>query len=362
MGTKITPPQLFREGEYTQADLDAFINTHKDIKIIDSYSDMLSELYEITHPSTVLTEDFGKNCQQFIAKNNRSTSGSWVFFPWKNALFHVLNEKEFSLVRTNRNREIITQVEQKKCAEYSVGIIGLSIGRSIVETITQMGGSQSVSIADFDTYSLSNANRVPLRLDEISLSKTEATARSLWEHNPYQDVRYYPEGVNPQNINSFCVSGGLQCLIDACDDFDLKVKMRLEAKKQAIPVVMMTNLGDSVLIDVERYDQDPDYPVFHGALDDTVEDIVSSTLTEAKKKEYAVKIVEAKHVPSRALASLGLMHKELVGRPQLYSSVTVAGGLAAYVVRRMALEADMPSGRYRLVFSEILLQSALDND
>lgn len=362
MGTKIIPPHLFREGSYTENDLNAFIKSHKEVAIIDNYADLLAELYEITHPNTTLSKEFEKECKSFVSQNATRTAGSWVYFPWRTTIFHVLNEDEFKLVRTNRNRELITQAEQKKFAGYTVGIIGLSIGRSIVETIAQMGGSHSVSIADFDTYSLSNANRVPLRLDEISLSKTEATAHSLWESNPYLDVQCYPEGVTSQNLSTFCISGGLNCLIDACDDFELKVRMRIEAKQREIPVIMMTNLGDSVLIDVERYDLDSSYPVFHGALDATVEDILSTSLTEEKKKEYAVKIVEAKHVPSRALRSLGFMHKELVGRPQLYSSVIVAGGMAAYVVRRMALNKNMPSGRYRLVFSDIFSQSPLDDE
>jgi hypothetical protein len=47
------------------------------------------------------------------------------------------------------------------------------------------------------------------------------------------------------------------------------------------------------------------------------------------------------------------MGTELVGRPQLYSTIAVDGGLAAYTIRQIILGAQLASGRYFVKLSDV---------
>jgi len=145
-----------------------------------------------------------------------------------------------------------------------------------------------------------------------------------------------------------------QLIFEVIDDFKMKVRLRIEARKARIPVIMPTNLGDNILVDVERYDLDPSLPLFNGLIGDTPEKILQSEITETEKVEFVIKITGREHIPARALQTLYEINRTLVGRPQLYSTVTVGGGLASYLARRFLLGKFLPSGRQFLSFDQAL--------
>jgi hypothetical protein len=124
---------------------------------------------------------------------------------------------------------------------------------------------------------------------------------------------------------------------------------------------MFTNLGDNILIDVERYDLDPELKPFNGLVDKVVQNILNGTeITEEDKKRYAVQIVGVEHVPTRALESIRDIGRSLMGRPQFYSTVSISAGLASYVVRQIALGGNLPTGRYFYSLADVFNQPRLD--
>ena len=84
-----------------------------------------------------------------------------------------------------------------------------------------------------------------------------------------------------------------------------------------------------------------------------MKNILAGKLSGGDKKRLAADLVGIEHVPTRALKSLLQIGKNLVGRPQLFSSVQIAGGVAAYIVRRIALDEELPSGRYFFSLAEL---------
>jgi len=136
------------------------------------------------------------------------------------------------------------------------------------------------------------------------------------------------------------------------DDFEMKIRLRQEARKARIPVVMLTSVGDNIIIDIERYDLDGKLPLFNGLAGNAPEEILRKPITEADKQKYAIQIVGLENVPPRALESVKQVRKTLVGRPQLASSVTIAGGVAAYIARKIILSEPAPSGRSIIKLTE----------
>jgi hypothetical protein len=46
--------------------------------------------------------------------------GAWVYFPWSRELVHILDEDNFTALRTIRNRDLISADEQTELYKYSV--------------------------------------------------------------------------------------------------------------------------------------------------------------------------------------------------------------------------------------------------
>ena len=55
-------------------------------------------------------------------------------------------------------------------------------------------------------------------------------------------------------------------VVDECDDLEMKVRLREHARAAGRPVVMATSHRG--MLDVERFDLEPERPTFHGLLGD----------------------------------------------------------------------------------------------
>jgi hypothetical protein len=277
-----------------------------------------------------------------------------MYFPWSGVLLHTVNGEEYQKLRTNRNQLLITSVEQAKLANASVGVTGLSVGNGIAVSLAYMGIGV-FRLAEFDTLETANLNRLRSGIPHLGDPKLDVTLEQLYEINPYAEVQTWPAGLKGDDLSGFLDGGRrLDVVFDEIDDFGMKVRLRMAARDAKVPVIMLTSLGDNILVDVERYDTEPDLPLFHGLLGDLPEEILRNPIGEKEKIKYAMQLVGAQYIPTRALESLLQINRTIVGRPQLYSTIAVDGGLAAYLVRRIILGQSLPSARSYLSFDKLL--------
>jgi hypothetical protein len=356
MGTAVTDPQqpiILREGEYGKAEVQA-LKHHPIWRIKDLLRQQLAELYEIEHPKEIHRPGFAEAQERFIHQSlgtEPDLRGNWIYFPWSGYLIHVVTEPEYSRLRTNRNQLLVTPEEQARLGDACIAVAGLSIGSHFVRSIALASIARIFKLAEFDTLSTSNLNRVQGGMADIGENKLDLVSRHLFELNPYQEIIGFPDGLTESTLVDFLGCGRRPDIIfEAIDDFVMKVRLRLAAREQRVPLVMLTNLGDSILVDVERYDLHPELPLFNGAIGDTPEEILSGPITEREKVRYAVKIVSFEYLPTRILHTLLQINQTLVGRPQLASTVTMGGGMATLIARQVLLGYPLPSGRYRLDF------------
>jgi hypothetical protein len=142
-------------------------------------------------------------------------------------------------------------------------------------------------------------------------------------------------------------------LFEIIDSFEMKIHLRTLARQERIPLLMVTNLGDRVLIDVERYDVNPSTPYFNGRAGSVPDEILQHPdITSNDKHKYAVSLAGVEHIPERARKSVEEIGKTLCGRPQLASTVTVAAGYCAYLTRRILL-GDQVSGSWLIDLDRI---------
>ncbi len=349
-------PTILREGQYDLAEVTTL--KEKAWQYKDIYPSQLRELFEIQHADLIDTPAFEEALEQFIAQRaapDTQLVGSYVYYPWSGLLLHILDEKELFILRTNRTNLLVNPEEQQVLSRFTAGVAGLSFGNGIALAMAYSGISNHIKVADRDIFETTNLNRVRVGLPSVGEQKTAITARDVYEINPYAEVETYADGLTRENLDSFITGDhGLNIVFDVVDDLAMKVRIRLAARQAKIPVVMLTSLEDSVLVDVERFDLDPEREIFHGLLGEITEDLLTKEMTEQDKARYAMAIVGPEHVSYRNLLSLSEVGHSLVSRPHLYGTVSIVCGFASYIAKRIALGEDMPSMRRHVRFHDIL--------
>lgn len=322
-----------------------FLSKREIFDVSDTFSDQVEELFQVRNPGLRKgTVEFKGGLEKFIesqfgGRENLFKAGRWVYFPWRGTIIHLLPPDLYFELRTNRNRDVLTSEEQKKYADFTVGIAGLSVGNSIALTLALTGGSHAIKLADFDELSLSNLNRIRASVIDLGINKACLAARQILELDPYTKIFIEPEGLGEKNLERFFQSEPkIDAIVDAIDDLPLKVKIRLLAKKYKVPVIMATDCGQGVLLDVERYDLDPSVKPFLGRVaGTTLEKILQGKLSGRERLRAVAQIVDLKNVSARKTRSLLEIGKTLYTWPQLGSSITLCGVAAAFAIQKIAL-------------------------
>jgi hypothetical protein len=334
------------------------LSGQKIFKKIDLLPGQLMELFLVRNPHLRFSKDFSVMAKKFVQSNLAGQGDAkpvLVYFPWSGELIRMTNENVFFELLTNRNRNLITKIQQRKLYGSCVGIAGLSIGGNMAVSLAYSGFANQMVLSDFDTIETTNLNRIKVGLGDVGLKKTTAIAQKIYEVNPFVRLTMLKNGLTPENLNIFFDKLKKPAVIfEAIDDFTMKVRLRQEAQKRHFPLVMLTNLGDNILVDIERYDLKANLKIFNGLIGGLEKEILSKPIDEARKKKYALELVGRDNVPKKALRSLSLINKQLVGRPQLAGTVTVGSGLAPIIYRKIILSESKFSGRKKFNLETLL--------
>jgi molybdopterin/thiamine biosynthesis adenylyltransferase len=268
---------------------------------------------------------------------------------WRRAAVAVLGPRGFRAVRLDRNRNVVTADEQSRLGELRIGVAGLSAGHVIAHTLAAQGLCGVLRLADFDHLELSNLNRVPATVFDIGLNKAEVAARRIAELDPYLPVEVMDTGLTLDTVDEFL--DGLNIVVEECDSLDMKAIVRERARGRGIPVLMATS--DRGLIDVERFDLEPQRPILHGLLGD-VDPASLARMTSGQKVPYMLRLLDAQQLSPRGAASLLEIDRTLSTWPQVSGDVAAGAPAIAEAVRRIGLGEHLPSGRARLDIGGVL--------
>jgi hypothetical protein len=173
---------------------------------------------------------------------------------------------------------------------------------------------------------------------QIGMPKTEAVANSLLEINPYLHIDAYPEGVTHDNIiDFFDANPKPQVIIDSCDNFAIKIALRAEAKKRRLPLVMATDVGEAVILDMERYDLDKTQQPFGGRLMNVKDpnDFLQAALT----------IIDPAYLPLKVQESIFAIGQSVPTHPQLGVGAYLSGLAITVAVKAIANKTPLPKER-----------------
>ncbi|HVQ98766.1 MAG TPA: Rv1355c family protein, partial [Mycobacterium sp.] len=298
------------------------------IEFIDRYDEQLDELVGLRPPPEA----------GLVAEPRQ-----WAYFPWRRAVVAVLGPRAFRRVRLDRNRNKITAEEQARLATLRIGVVGLSVGHVIAHTLAAQGLCGELRLADFDEIELSNLNRVPATVMDLGINKGEVAARRIAELDPYLQVRVLDAGLALENVAEFL--DGLDIVIEECDSLDIKAILREGARDRRIPVLMATS--DRGLVDVERFDLEPQRPILHGLLGE-LDSALLAGMTSREKIPHMLRFLEAEQLSARISASAVEVDRTLSTWPQLAGDVILGASALTEAVRRIGLGEELRSGRTRV--------------
>jgi molybdopterin/thiamine biosynthesis adenylyltransferase len=277
--------------------------------------------------------------------------GRWAYYPWRRTVVAVLGPRGFRAVRLDRNRNNVTRAEQDKLGALRIGVAGLSVGHVIAHTLAAQGLCGRLRLADFDHLELSNLNRVPATVFDLGLNKAQVAGRRVAELDPYLPVEVFDAGLTLSNVDEFV--DGLDIVVEECDALDMKAALRVAARARGIPVLMATS--DRGLVDVERFDHEPQRPILHGLLGE-LDLALLPGMSSREKVQHVLRHLEAERLSPRGAASLIEVDRSLSTWPQLASDVMLGASVLAEAVRRIGLGEELRSGRVRVDIAAALNQ------
>jgi molybdopterin/thiamine biosynthesis adenylyltransferase len=147
----------------------------------------------------------------------------------------------------SRNIGWVTEVEQDKLRNARVAIAGLGgVGGAHLLTLARLGVCH-FNISDFDDFDVHNLNRqAGAFMSFMGQSKIDTLAKLAADINPQIDLRLFPQGVSPENIDAFLTD--VDVYVDGLDFFALEVRRMVFAKcrEKGIPVLTAAPLGVGV--------------------------------------------------------------------------------------------------------------------
>ncbi|WP_234655730.1 Rv1355c family protein [Dyadobacter chenwenxiniae] len=333
--------------------LEVLLEKKPDILLSDTIYDQLFELVKIENPTQKLSPEQSDACiQKHLDGLSFREYGVWVYYPWSRRLVHLLDREEFGRVRTNRNNCKITPDEQQLLSTKKIGIIGLSIGHAVALTLATERSVGELRLADYDLIELSNLNRIQTGTHNLGINKSVVAARAIAEIDPFINVRIYRHGISEGNINDFLTQDGkLDLLVEVCDGLDIKVLARKRARHFEIPVVMDTS--DRGMIDIERFDKEPERPILHGLLGEIDPESLKN-LSTTEKIQVVGKIINADEISERLKASLTQVGQTITSWPQLGSAVALGGAITTDTCRKILLGMEVESGRFYVDIDTII--------
>jgi len=329
-----------------------FIENEKDVKVllkkypylnlVDAFSRQIKELFTVDNPIYRDKKEESYKSKQFKKFYNKNKNNFiHVYFPWEKQLVKTVKKNDYLKLKTNRNQDLITAKEQKKLSDKRIAVLGMSVGSNIAFVLTQAGISNEITIADFDELDTTNLNRILAGVHEIGLPKVVIASRKIYEDNPFAKVNILYKGVSAQNLKKTLKKKKLDLIVEEIDDIKMKIEVRLLAIKYKIPVVMITDNGDGVVLHIERYDSG--YKKIFGHDLSHWEKIMTSKIT----KEIAGKIIMndivggIDKVDPKMLKSVRRVLKGgLVSWSQLGSSALLGGVVATVYIKKIILGED----------------------
>jgi molybdopterin/thiamine biosynthesis adenylyltransferase len=304
---------------------------------------LIQELFKIRYPhippTSRLLNDLKKKVTS-VTKKDISING--------------LSKKAIFELTTARNRNLIKPDQQYSLHTYPVGFFGMSVGSHAALSWMLLSRAKHIKIVDPDTIDASNLNRLRFGWSVVGKFKTDVVKEQLIDMYP-DAVVYATKKTDEASVRAvFDENIKIEAVVDEIDNIPDKILLRKLARERRIPLISAADVGDNVMVDVERYDLDPKYPFFHGR-EKKLESLEVAKLSEQELKRLIINLVGFEHNSEQMINSLFGIGASIPTWPQLGSTATIAGGIVATLLKKIRLGEKVESGRYYVSLDDIFV-------
>lgn len=226
------------------------LSASKNIRKVDISAQLLAELDTISEDR----KEFSNLKESAFNLSEYQHNGeTWVYYPWLHSLVKVIPKKLYYQVLFSRNYPLISAETFSKIRNKTIGIVGLSVGRSVLASMLQLGMGSNFKLADPDLLELSNCNRISSSILDLGKNKSHLAYCKALEINPFLNIEVFDTGVHRKNFEHFFLGNKkLDIVVDECDNLLLKLFLRLGARSLDIPLLMVTDNGFNVDVELQR--------------------------------------------------------------------------------------------------------------
>ena len=335
-----------------------------------------------------LREKFNEEWELYslaIENDDLLSYGYFAYYPEKNHLVHFCDPYWHKVVSVASSSTLLTDPEFKfKWREVReiftktvVGVAGCSVGSNIIHNIMMDMRPDNIKIADKVPYKMENINRVRLGywdmvksnsnrmslLDVGLKNKAHVVADQIYSIDPFTNVHVYDEGLNQENIVKFFdgdeFEPKMDIIIEEIDDPQSKLFIRQEARKRRLPLIMASDMGSIVQVEVSRYDLDENLPLTFGVSDEELILAVENFSQSGTDRKVFFKFVDTLiGTDYRQDELLRIMEERCeiptsTIIPQLGSTAAASGAIVAELVARIRLGHSYPK---RFLFNKKTLE------
>lgn len=312
--------------------------------------------------------------------------GTYVYYPNTGDLIHVAPKDwhRLSLVTSSNllladpDRKLSWEEIRVKFNNFVPAIAGASVGSNIALALSMDLRPEVVKLADPHNHKVSNGNRKPLSYRDIVQMQAEmvlsqtgtelknkaiAGAESMQSLDPYQVVFAYFEGVRDENKKAFLEGNRVEprasVVIEEVDDPDAKIYIRQAAREARVRLIMATDVGSSVQLDIRPFDSDPHASLAFGMSDDElfeIQDQAHRNPSRAIFYRFAEALIGREYKSRGEFGEItdDKLPKLFSSVPQLGSTALVAAGMTAEIIARAVLGYKFPE---RFLFDKTQLET-----
>jgi len=300
--------------------------------------------------------------------------GTYAYYADRNELVRYCSRYWHRVVAVASNSKLVTDPRREMTWESiqrvfentTVAVAGGSVGNNILHSVAMDMRPSHLKIADKMVFKMENVNRVRLTYSDLVdandqrpspltpalRNKARVAASQVYSIDPYVTVYVYDEGITEETIRRFILGNdeepAASVVVDEVDDPRTKVRLREECRSNGVPLIMLTDIGSCVQLDVLPYDRNPDFPLAFGVSDDDVYRALDQLEDNPSDRACFFAFADALVGPGYRSDELGDI---LAGRsevptatvvPQLGSTAAMAGAIAAETIARLRLGAVYP--------------------
>jgi hypothetical protein len=336
---------------------------HKDIKSVEKidFKDLvLPTLYGLNEkiiPGSELGNEFKKLWDNVSQDINNPSIGTYVYYPLRKTLVRYLDPHwhqmallvSNSVLYNNPEGNLSWQEVRDVFSKTVVAVAGCSVGKKIIDNTIANLRPEAVKFADPKDAHVANAPRAGWTYEDIGRNKAISQANHItYALDPFIKISAYSDGLTAENTNDFLLGNTdidepkATVIVEETDDLDMKIKIRENARKAGIPVVMIGDLGSAVLREIRRFDLDPQLPLAVGISDEELFAKKDAIYANPGNLEVFYDFVYAMHGKLGFRDEFENISRKKVplqfgGVPQLTSTVSAGAGIMAETIARMQL-------------------------